>query len=347
MRHDVGEMDRFPATGAIPVSVELVRRLSPDSLSVMEFKSDTDVVIAEKMLRFPLLGQKLAGTWNLSLTQEFNMTTDSHLFKTEPGPGRLPLYEGKMIHQFTHTWAQPRYWLDEAEASGELRSARMRTIKKLGKDAKLDVHVDPAAIKLDYTAYRLAFRDVTASTNERAMIMTVLPRNVFCPHTMSLEAVYFDVMHDAVIKLNQTSLSPAQRLFVTGLLNSFVLDHPIRQRITNHLSFFFIYNLPVPRLTERDPEFAPIVERAARLVCTTPEFDDLAREAGLGSHAAGATDPVERGRLRAELDGLVAHLYGLAEAEFAHILGTFPLVPEPVRVAARNAYRDVERGLVK
>lgn len=35
------------------------------------------------------------------------------------------------------------------------------------------------------------------------------------------------------------------------------------------------------------------------------------------------------------------------EAEFAHILTTFPLVAEPVKVAALNAYRDVERGLIK
>ena len=65
------------------------------------------------------------------------------------------------------------------------------------------------------------------------------------------------------------------------------------------------------------------------------------------NHLDGATDPAERAHLRAELDGLVAHLYGLTESEFAHILGTFPLVAEPVKVAALNAYRDVERGLVK
>ena len=51
--------------------------------------------------------------------------------------------------------------------------------------------------------------------------------------------------------------------------------------------------------------------------------------------------------MRAELDGLVAHLYDLTEAEFAHILATFPLVPEPAKQAARNAYRDVERGLIQ
>ena len=48
-----------------------------------------------------------------------------------------------------------------------------------------------------------------------------------------------------------------------------------------------------------------------------------------------------------KLDGLVAHLYGLSEAEFTHILGTFPLVPEPTKLAALNAWRDVERGLIQ
>ncbi|CCI01054.1 MAG: hypothetical protein O9324_01260 [Microcystis sp. LE19-84.1B] len=54
------------------------------------------------MSRFPLLGETLPDTGNLKLTQELQMTNDSHLFKTEPAKGRLPLWEGKMIHQFTH-----------------------------------------------------------------------------------------------------------------------------------------------------------------------------------------------------------------------------------------------------
>jgi len=41
------------------------------------------------------------------------------------------------------------------------------------------------------------------------------------------------------------------------------------------------------------------------------------------------------------------HLYELTEVEFPHILNSFPLVPEPIKVAAQNAYRDVERGLIK
>ncbi|HPC46343.1 MAG TPA: hypothetical protein PLJ50_14470, partial [Candidatus Latescibacteria bacterium] len=86
--------------------------------------------------------------------------------------------------------------------------------------------------------------------------------------------------------------------------------------------------------------------RAARLICTTPEFDDLAREVGLAGHEDGATTPAERARLRAELDGIVAHIYGLTEEEFAHVLSTFPLVPEATKMAALEAYRDVAAGRI-
>jgi hypothetical protein len=126
-----------------------------------------------------------------------------------------------------------------------------------------------------------------------------------------------------------------------------VVDSWLKRVITKHLSFFYVLSVPVPRLTSRDALFAPIVDRAARLICTTAEFDNLAKEVGLNSRKQGVTDATKRAQLRAELDGLIAHLYGLTEAEFAHVLSTSPLVPDPVKVAAQNAYRDVERGLIK
>jgi hypothetical protein len=130
-------------------------------------------------------------------------------------------------------------------------------------------------------------------------------------------------------------------------MDSFVVDYLVRQRVTTNLTFITLYQLPMPRLAEDDQSFQAIVDRATRLVCTTPEFDDLAKEMGLKSHKQGVTDSSKRSMLRAELDGLIAHLYGLTETEFAYILTTFPLVPDPVKVAAQNAYRDVERGLVQ
>lgn len=314
MRLDVEELEHFPKQGALLLAVDLIRCLSPDSLSVMEFKNETDVRIAQKMLRFPLLGEKIEDTWNLVLCNEFHMTGDSKLFKTEPGPKRLPLYEGKMIHQFNHQFSDPRYWINEKE----------------GRTALLGRNLDNGQ-KLDYQSYRLGHRSIGRSTDERTMIATVLPSRVFFGH--SINATPSMLAHDM--------------LYVVALLNSFVLDFSLRQRVSANLTMFYIYQLPVPRLTGQASAFSPIMIRAAKLICTTQEYDDLARDVDLGSHKNAVTDLPQRAKLRAELDGLVAHLYGLTEEEFAYILTTFPIVPEPVKVAAQNAYRDVERGLIK
>src|SRR5207245_10800579 len=107
-----------------------------------------------------------------------------------------------------------------------------------------------------------------------------------------------------------------------------------------NVDMHFVRCVRIPRLTEPQREFGLIVERAAKLSCTTQEFDNLAREVGLRDHRLGITTPTERGRLRAELDGMIAHLYGLTEEEFIHILSTFPLVEKSVKDAALDAYRE-------
>ncbi len=308
MRHDVAELAQFPQRGSLQLAVETIRRLSPDSLSVMEFKNERDANIAEKMLHFPPLGEKLEGKWNLSLTREFDMTNDSYLFKTSPGKDRLPLYEGKMIHQFTHAFAEPRYWIGEKEA-------RKALLKKNEADK---------GQSLDYQNYRFGFRDVARNTDNRTMIASCLPPKVFAGNTLITSQQFSNLK---------------EMLYALSVLNSFGYDFLIRQKVTAHCNMFYVYQVPVPRLTEQDKEFVPIVVRAAKLICTTPEFDDLAREVGLGDHTHGVTDEAERAQLRAELDGLVAHLYELTEAEFAYILTTFPLVAESVKAAALAAYR--------
>jgi len=144
----------------------------------------------------------------------------------------------------------------------------------------------------------------------------------------------------------------------------------IRQKVTAHCNMFYVYSMPVPRLQEGDKWFAEIVERAAKLICTTPEFEDLwaavfphpltpSLKGGEGgqdhplspslgeecrvraNEGRGVTDEAERAKLRAELDGIIAHLYGLTETEFVHILSTFPLVPEDTKQAALQAYREL------
>jgi hypothetical protein len=164
---------------------------------------------------------------------------------------------------------------------------------------------------------------------------------------MSLETVYMSRVVAGQLDPNYVPLNPRERLYLCAVMNSLVVDAWLKRVVTKHLSFFYVLSVPVPRLIAEDAGFLPLVDRAAQLVCTTSEFDVLAREVSLKSHRYGVVDLTERARLRAELDGLVAHLYGLTEAEFAHILRSFPLVPDPVKLAVQNAYRDVERGLIK
>ena len=314
MRLDVNELANFPKPENIHLDIGLIKKLSPDSLSIMEFKSERDILIAKKMLEFPLLGEKIEGKWYVDLHREFHMTDDSHLFHKEYVKGMLPLYEGKMIHQFIHQFATARYWIDETEA-------RKALLGKKGNDT---------GQKLDYQSYRLAYRSIASSTNERSLINTIIPGNSFAGNSLNL-SVPFDDNKLLIV--------------ICAFLNSFCVDFALRQKVSANINMFYIYQLPVPRLQQGDKWFKEIVERAAKLICTTAEYDDLAEEVGLGSHHNGVTNEVQRGKLRAELDGIIAHIYNLTEDEFAHILKTFPIVPDPIKQATLNAYRDVERGI--
>ena len=63
----------------------------------MEFRSNKDVQIAEKMSQFPLLVQPSPDFPSVQLAREFDMTQNgaSRLAAREPKPGLVPLYEGK------------------------------------------------------------------------------------------------------------------------------------------------------------------------------------------------------------------------------------------------------------
>lgn len=315
MRTDVTELDHFPSKDSITLSAKLIREFSPDMLAVTEFKGERDVQIVRKFLAHPRLDETIPEAWNVVLAQELNMTSDNGIFMKEAKAGCLPLVQGGMIHQFNSDFSEPKFWIDE----------------KKGRSAVLGRSSDDGQ-NLPYQWYRFAHRRIARSTDERAAISCVLPPQRFCADTA---------------QTTREKILPKPLLFLTAVFNSYVVDWELRLRITTHVDMHFVYAMRIPRLTEKDPAFRPIVERAARLICTTPEFDDLAKEAGIGSHKQGVTGDVERGRLRAELDGLIAHLYGLTEEEFAYILTTFPLVADPVKIDAQNAYRDVERGLIK
>jgi len=293
----------------IQLSVDLIKRLSPGSFSVMEFKSPLDIQIAEKMLRFPLLGEDLKGNWNVKFTAEFHMTGDSDLFETKPGKGKLPLFEGKMIWQFQCDYSTPRYWVNED-------SARKRISGKQDNGKKLP-----------YQNYRAIYRSVASNSNERTLISSVAPKNCFLGHSLNFD---------------DCPKTDSQILVLVCLLNSLAVDYSLRQRVSQNLTIFFLQQLAIPRLTEKDAAFQSLLESAARLIGTTAEFDDLLTEV-FGPKASHKTHGVAnahaRQTLRAEIDAIVACLYDLTDEEFSHILSTFPLMEESAKHEILQSFR--------
>ncbi len=301
----------------VTLSTAFIKRQSPESLSVMEIREPMDYTIAEKMMKFPALGDKVDRSFQYSLHREFDMTMDNALFHVEAKPNHFPLFEGKMIHQFTAEFAKPRYWVDE----------------KAGRKSILGRTPDTGQT-LDYQRYRIAHRAIARSTDIRTMIASVLPKHCF--YGNSLNGTKGEFAEDDL-------------LVVVSFLNSFCVDFTLRQSVSANLNMFYVYGLPIPRLSRTDSWYKGILERSAKLVCTTSSFADLWESVmpTKWSEKETAQEDHERNTLLAELDGIIAHVYGLTEAEFVYILKSFPVVPQPQIMKTQNAYRDVERGLIK
>jgi hypothetical protein len=316
-RYDIEELAHFPAAGSVCISASLIRRLSPDICAIAEFRSTIDMQICEKMVCYPFLNERMDDRWNVMLSQDIHINHNNRILHVKPDDGYLPLYEGRMIQQFIPQIAQPRYWIKETD----------------GRAAILGHELDKGH-RLGYQGYRLGYRTITGSNNERTLVATALPPNVFAGNTLNVTG---------------KNLAAQDMLFLLALLNSFVVDFMIRLRVSMHITMHDVYQLPIPRLTKDDSACFPIVERAARLMCVTSEFKDLwnAVMDVPWSLTLAATTFADRARTRAELDGLIAHLYALSEAQFTSLLATFPMVPEPIKVTTHNAYRDVERGLIQ
>ena len=94
-------------------------------------------------------------------------------------------------------------------------------------------------------------------------------------------------------------------------------------------------------MSKNDKWYKPILEKASKLICITDEFAELWEEVmkTKWNEKVAATTEEERNTLRAELDGIIAHLYGLTEEEFTYILTTFPIVVATQKQAALAEYK--------
>ncbi len=302
--------------------IEKIKQFSPNNLSIMEFKSDYDYEICSKIRD----GKSILAESGIKLRREFDMTNDSRLFKTindlqrDKGKPHLRLYEGKMIHQYNAHFSQPRYFIDEAEGREILLRKVMHRIKsesKLSSDGlKALENLDD--LILDYQTYRLVYRAIGSSTNERTLISTIVPKNVVIGHSMN-----HVVNVDYSLKSNyiySSVLNYSELIYFMTLLNSLTLNYYIRNKISANLTMNFIYELP---FAEADAETKRrLIELGFNLLYLTSnksEFEELRTELGLG-----IPDVKDKAKIRAEIETIIARdLYGLSLEEWKHITSTF------------------------
>ena len=154
-----------------------------------------------------------------------------------------------------------------------------------------------------YERPRLAYRDVAGATNRLTLIAAVLPADCVTTHT---------------VFCLRTPLRLIAQHFLCGVFNSFVVNYLVRMRVTTHVTTVTVERLPVP-----GPE------------CSPRAFREIAAIARLLSRR-------DDGAAAARLQSLVAGLYQLTADEFAHVLGTFPLIPKEERERAYDAYVATE-----
>jgi hypothetical protein len=101
-----------------------------------------------------------------------------------------------------------------------------------------------------------------------------------------------------------------------------------------------VERLPIPRFDEVTdaPEIARIAAALGnvRRKADATAFHDVRLKADATLVASGFS----RTSSLARLNALAAHVYQLTEAEFRHVLGTFPLVPLEEREAALGEFQN-------
>jgi hypothetical protein len=234
----------------------------------------------------------------------------------------LPLYEGKMGHQFNHRagtftgvgdtdlaafdaqvpndYVLPRYWVRDQVVKDRLARRTWGTEHAL-----------------------LGFRRVARNTDERTVIASFLP--------------YGAASYGWILSAGPTACDLA---LLCAQYNSFVFDFVLRQFLSQpSIPQGTFEQLPI--LTRKDLDLLGsgsatenwIITRVASLVGDSVELAEFVDELGVPPVAAEDDD-----RIRAELDAAMFVLYGIDRDDVDYIMETFPIVKRK-DIAAHGDYR--------
>jgi hypothetical protein len=113
----------------------------------------------------------------------------------------------------------------------------------------------------------------------------------------------------------------AAEAYLLGVLSSIPLDWYARRYVEVHLTAGLLSAFPIPRPGKDDPQRERVIKIAGRLAAVDDRYTSWAAEGGVP--VGSVTDEATKGDLIAELDAVVAHLYGLSRSDVEHIFATF------------------------
>lgn len=307
----------------LTLNLKDIKKLSPTHLALMELKDKQALEILRKSYN---AFQNLSFDY-IDFRRELDMTNDKDLFIEEFREGLLPLYEGKMIHQFNANFSQTTYFLEKAKLDEHLKSKELYRAKKAtGKE------LNPKLIKYDREFFRLGYRKIASDTNERTLIASLLPKN--CSGT---DSTYSNIPKQYVLKDDVICMDivPYERiLFVLALFNSLVVDFIIRNMVQINVSKSYLERIPLPQPSDEEIQNNEIYKTLAKNALLLQlyndqnrHFDELKQEFNIKNEEIPKTKKAYD-ILRAKNDLLVKELYGLSDDEFSYMISTFKVLNE-------------------
>ncbi|EEU7206585.1 class I SAM-dependent DNA methyltransferase, partial [Campylobacter jejuni] len=307
----------------LTLNLKDIKKLSPTHLALMELKDKQALEILRKSYN---AFQNLSFDY-IDFRRELDMTNDKDLFIEEFREGLLPLYEGKMIHQFDANFSQATYFLEKAKFDERLKSKELYRAKKAtGKE------LNPKLIKYDREFFRLGYRKIASDTNERTLIASLLPKN--CG---GADSTYSNIPKQYVLKDDVICMDivPYERiLFVLALFNSLVVDFIIRNMVQINVSKSYLERIPLPQPSDEEIQNNEIYKTLAKNALLLQlyndqnhHFDELKQEFNIKNEEIPKTKKAYD-ILRAKNDLLVKELYGLSDDEFSYMISTFKVLNE-------------------
>ena len=324
------------------LTAEDIALLNPNTRTCPVFRTARDAELTKAIYRrVPVLVREDhpgGNPWGITFLRMFDMSNDSSLFRTRhqleadgfeldgnmfvrDDDRYLPLYEAKMVHHFDHRFGDYLMKRDDygkndlpVVSDEQLADAGYVPLPRYWVAAPpLDERVSSLTSR-----WWVAFRDITNTTNERTVVSTVLPR----------------VAVGHILPLALTPQPAALQACLVANLNSFVLDFACRQKLNGtHLTYFVLQQLPVLSPARWDNGLSAVggalskwtAARCLELIFTAADIASFAVDLGYEG-APFRWDPARRALIRAELDALMFHLYGIERRDVAYIMDTFPIV---------------------